>query len=309
MQDAGEIRAGIRAARGVALSGNKERTGREEMSSKWYMRNPSGKIYGPIEMETLKGWVRDGRVEPLAGISNDLQNWVLAPMKPELEMNWVVENNPGQFYGPTHRKVLDDLKKVGSLTAAARYYWDDRGALAEKMREFENALSMKDLQISQSEVTKTELRKAVEKRDLQLEESRKAIQERDGRLDEMVSLMTQKDLKIEGLHRQIEQKDREAAELNAAIQAKCAELAEMENLLRKKESEKAELADELERTRAVHDREWKTEAVTPEVVLAETPPPVACHAFASLKEMEQAAQREISRLGAGGLRGFLGSMR
>jgi len=95
---------------------------------KWYVKSVAGKVFGPIDLDTLKKWVRDGRVEPLAGVSNDLQNWTIAPMRPELEMNWVVENNPGQFYGPTHKSVVDDLKKSGALTPAARFYCDDRGA-------------------------------------------------------------------------------------------------------------------------------------------------------------------------------------
>ena len=94
---------------------------------KWYVKNVAGKVFGPIDLETLKKWVRDGRVEPLAGVSGDLQNWTIAPSVPELEMNWIVENNPGQFYGPTHRDVVDDLKKSGALTPAARFYCDDRG--------------------------------------------------------------------------------------------------------------------------------------------------------------------------------------
>ena len=62
---------------------------------KWYVRNTAGKVFGPIDLESLKSWVKDGRVEPLAGVSCDLTHWVIAPLKPELEMNWVVENNPG----------------------------------------------------------------------------------------------------------------------------------------------------------------------------------------------------------------------
>ncbi len=94
-------------------------------NEKWYVRNTKGKVFGPIDFETLKKWVRDGRVEPLAGISKDLQNWKLAPLKPELEMEWIIENNPGQFYGPTHRAVVDDFLKSGTLSPGARFYYDN----------------------------------------------------------------------------------------------------------------------------------------------------------------------------------------
>ena len=110
----------------------------------WYVRNPAGKVFGPIDFESLKSWVKDGRVEPLAGVSSDLKHWVLAPLKPELEMNWVVENNPGQFYGPTHKAVVDDLVKMGTLSPAARFYQDDRGAALERIRALEAAVAAKD---------------------------------------------------------------------------------------------------------------------------------------------------------------------
>ena len=94
---------------------------------KWYVRNPAGKVFGPIAFETLQKWVRDGRVEPLAGISENLRDWMLAPLKPELAMDWIIENNPGQFYGPTHRAVVDDFVKSGTLSPGARFYFDDHG--------------------------------------------------------------------------------------------------------------------------------------------------------------------------------------
>ena len=57
---------------------------------KWYVRNTAGKVFGPIDFETLQKWVRDGRVEPLAGISENLRDWMLAPLKPELGMDWII---------------------------------------------------------------------------------------------------------------------------------------------------------------------------------------------------------------------------
>ena len=108
---------------------------------KWYVRNPAGKVFGPIDFETLQKWVRDGRVEPLAGISENLRDWMLAPLKPELGMDWVIENNPGQFYGPTHRAVVDDFMKSGTLSPGARFYFDDHGKTLKKETEARNALN------------------------------------------------------------------------------------------------------------------------------------------------------------------------
>ena len=78
---------------------------------KWYVKNADGKVFGPVDDEKLLAWVKDERVEPFAGVSNDLKTWKLASLVPSLEMDWLVENEPGQFYGPTHRAVIDDLLK------------------------------------------------------------------------------------------------------------------------------------------------------------------------------------------------------
>lgn len=99
---------------------------------KWYVKNADGKVFGPVDDEKLLAWVRDGRVEPFAGVSNDLKTWKLASLVPSLEMDWLIENEPGRFYGPTHRAVVDDLLKSGALAATCRIYRDDHGGLAEK---------------------------------------------------------------------------------------------------------------------------------------------------------------------------------
>ena len=142
---------------------------------KWYVRNTAGKVFGPIDFDSLKSWVKDGRVEPLAGVSSDLKHWILAPLKPELEMNWIVENNPGQFYGPTHRSVVDDLVKTGTLSPAARFYVDDRGAALERIRALEGEIAARDSERVQKESSLAEAQKLSAKKDLQLAAAQKAI--------------------------------------------------------------------------------------------------------------------------------------
>ena len=99
---------------------------------KWYVKNADGKVFGPVDDEKLLAWVKDGRVEPFAGVSNDLKTWKLASLVPSLEMDWLIENEPGRFYGPTHRAVVDDLLKAEALAATCRIYRDDHGGQAEK---------------------------------------------------------------------------------------------------------------------------------------------------------------------------------
>ena len=167
---------------------------------KWYVRNTAGKVFGPIGFETLKEWVRDGRVEPLAGVSKDLRNWMLAPLKPELEMDWIIENNPGQFYGPTHRCVVDDFLKSGTLSPGARFYCDDRGkaldglkaelaetkaTLAEKEAEAvnaNNALKGLNAELAESKAELAEAKAELEK----LKAERETIHAREWKTEVLV---------------------------------------------------------------------------------------------------------------------------
>lgn len=98
----------------------------------WYVKGADGKVFGPADDEKIIAWVKDGRVDPFAGVSNDLKQWKLASLEPSFEMDWIVENEPGRFYGPTHRAVVDDLIKSGSLTPSCRIYRDDHGGDSEK---------------------------------------------------------------------------------------------------------------------------------------------------------------------------------
>lgn len=113
---------------------------------KWYVRNADGKVFGPVDDATLVSWAKDGRIEPFAGISNDLKSWKLASLVPMLEMDWIVENEPGRFYGPTHRAVVDDLIRSKSLSENCRIYRDDHNGsadreIAELRKEAETAMA------------------------------------------------------------------------------------------------------------------------------------------------------------------------
>lgn len=275
---------------------------------KWYVRNTAGRMFGPIDLETLKTWVKDDRVEPLAGVSSDLKSWMLAPLKPELEMNWVVENNPGQFYGPTHRAVLDDLVKAGSLSREARFYVDDRGASDARIRALESAVAAKEAEIGRREVALAGAQRQTAKRDLALAAAQKAVAQRDDRVSELGAALAQRDAQIDALGKALKQKEGELVRAADDLARRDAELAAARREVGARDEEIAELRRQQASRDAVRARAWTTEVVEPEVVTGEMPPPVARQAFgfgapsaspASLADLERRAQEELARLGAG----------
>ena len=281
----------------------------------WYVRNTAGKVFGPIDFESLKSWVKDGRVEPLAGVSSDLQHWILAPLKPELEMNWVVENNPGQFYGPTHRSVVDDLVKTGTLSPAARFYQDDRGAALERIRTLEAAIAAKDAELVQKDSSLAEAQKLSGKKDLQLAAGQKAVRERDDRIAEAKAQLMQKDSQIADLTKNVQLRDGQLQQAAAELERYEADREELLAEIANRDAEIASLREQLAKRDEVHEREWQTEVLVPEVVANEMPPPVARQAFtpspfaggastAALADLERRAQQELARMGAAGAKKF-----
>lgn len=88
----------------------------------WYVRSADGKVYGPTDRETLKVWSREGRVDPSGFVSHDRRQWIPAQMMPELEMYWVVEAEPGKFFGPFNRAVVIRLAATGEIPKQAAIY-------------------------------------------------------------------------------------------------------------------------------------------------------------------------------------------
>ncbi len=279
---------------------------------KWYVKNTDGKVFGPITLEALKSWVRDGRVEPLAGISTDLKSWMIAPMKADLEMNWIVENNPGQFYGPTHQSVVEDLKKSGTLSSAARFYKDDRGKGNDRVRALEQAVAERDSALHARDAALAEAQKTLAAKEGQIAEAKNAIQQRDARIAESVTIIARKDTQLDSIAKTLADKESEMA-------AKAGDYARMQASLGQKDLQITQLnerikslEDALAKKNEVMPRQWEAEEVlVPEVVSAEPPPPVARQAFSrvpgnasSLADLERQAQQELARMGASGAKNF-----
>lgn len=76
---------------------------------RWFVRDGDGNVYGPADMQTLKAWCLDGRIEPDNELSHDQKTWVSAPSVPELEMNWYARMDDGTLIGPFPLELIPGL--------------------------------------------------------------------------------------------------------------------------------------------------------------------------------------------------------
>ena len=87
-----------------------------EESQNWYLlKNDDGTVFGPISYDQLKQWAHDAQVSPLDRVSVDQQSWMRAPMLPELQMDYLVEVSPDQFYGPTTLGAVREFLQMGEI--------------------------------------------------------------------------------------------------------------------------------------------------------------------------------------------------
>ena len=88
----------------------------------WFVRTEDGKVYGPAEVSALVEWAKDGRIEPSSFLSRDRINWAPAQLMPELEMEWLVETEPGRVYGPFNRSLVISMYAAKSVPSTAKAY-------------------------------------------------------------------------------------------------------------------------------------------------------------------------------------------
>ncbi len=59
-------------------------------------------VYGPVTLETLRQWAREGRIGPGCEVSPDGHQWIAADQIPELGLHWWMKLPDGRWYGPVH---------------------------------------------------------------------------------------------------------------------------------------------------------------------------------------------------------------
>ena len=88
----------------------------------WFVRTEDGKVYGPADVESLVSWAKDGRIEPSCFLSRDRINWTPAQLMQELEMEWLVETEPGKVYGPFNRALVISMFAAKSVPTNSKAY-------------------------------------------------------------------------------------------------------------------------------------------------------------------------------------------
>ena len=92
------------------------------MEDKWYVRSEEGSVYGPADAGTLVSWAEEGRINATGFVSRDRKSWIPAQLMDELQMKWVVEAEPGKFFGPFNRVFLVKIHKAGEIPEGAKIY-------------------------------------------------------------------------------------------------------------------------------------------------------------------------------------------
>ena len=195
------------------------------------------------------------------------------------------------------------------------FYVDDRGAALERIRALEGEIAARDSERVQKETSLAEAQKLSAKKDLQLAAAQKAIRERDDRISEAKSQLVLKDTQIAELTKNVQLRDGQLQQAAAEIARRDVERQALDAEIARRDAEIAVLKEQLAKRDEVHEREWKTEVVVPEVVANEMPPPIARQAFTApafaggaspsvLADLERRAQQELARMGAAGAKKF-----
>lgn len=89
-----------------------------DTQSTWYLlKNEDNTLFGPVPFSQLRQWAAAAQISPLDKVSTDQVNWNRAPTYPDLHMDWLVQPNPGQLYGPTTIGALREFIRAGEINA------------------------------------------------------------------------------------------------------------------------------------------------------------------------------------------------
>lgn len=86
----------------------------------WRLKKPDGTEYGPVSMDALRNWARDGRITPGDRVAANGGEWEPAEQIEALELDWTVTLKEGSSYGPLSLSAVLELLADGELTLSTR---------------------------------------------------------------------------------------------------------------------------------------------------------------------------------------------
>ena len=149
-----------------------------EDKQQWHLlKHDDGSMFGPVTLEQLKQWSTEAQISPLDKVSNDGKTWMKAPMVPDLEMDYLVEVSPDQYYGPTTLGAVREFLLIGEIHAET-LVTNCRDASETPLREIPGMLPSPDEEEAARPV-RTSIRLNLQQRIRELEEA--LMEERRGR--------------------------------------------------------------------------------------------------------------------------------
>lgn len=142
-------------------------------SKKWYlMKYEDGGVFGPVTFDQIRQWAVDAQISPLDKLSQDEQSWLKAPMIPELEMDFLIEVSPDQYYGPTTIGALKEFLEMGEI-GPDTYITNCKDGSTLTVKEFPELLPAINAagDASRSEPIRTNIRLSLQQRIRDLEQS------------------------------------------------------------------------------------------------------------------------------------------
>ncbi|MFO7871546.1 MAG: hypothetical protein R6V03_08970 [Kiritimatiellia bacterium] len=82
----------------------------------WHLKLDDGTVYGPVPLCDLRSWAEDCRIGPQHEVSPDKKKWFPASQVPELRMDWMVEIDKDNSYGPLNLLAVANLLDDGTIT-------------------------------------------------------------------------------------------------------------------------------------------------------------------------------------------------
>ena len=253
----------------------------------YFARDEEGADAGRKTIDELAALAREDRLAGVSVSENGKDGWRPASSIRELELDWVAEVLPGQFYGPVRKDVLDGYLKGGQIPPGARLYGagaKDACAAAEaaaaRIRDLESAVAARDAALEAMKKQNEECAETTRRTLATLEERLARLHaQTDADASAASAREAEAAKRAEAAESALAAAEARAAELGAQIAALNASVEAAEAARRKAEEEAASAKSALDTKETV----WSAEKSTLESQVA------------SLRSQQDSLQSEITR--------------